>query len=224
MKGFKRTGVLIAILIAIFVGITLTIDGIVKSGIEDSGSKLLKTEVEVDDLDVSIFGSSGSMDGFRVYNPESFSDEPAISLNEIELDISLSSILEDTIIINRIYVKEPKIFFEQKGAEVNLKILNNNISTDSEEESTPVIIRKFILEEGTIQISSELEKERNAETTLNRLELTNIGASGSNTTQDVLRQILDPIIRDALEKAIQSGLMDQLENAVEDAVDNVIDF
>ncbi len=224
MKGLKVTGIIAVILAAIFLGFTLTVDGIVESAIEDSGSELLQIEVEVDDVDISIFGGTGSMDGFKVYNPEGFSDEPAISFNEIEIGLSLSGLTKEAIEIDRIYVGSPKIFVEQQGAEINLRALSSNISGDSDEDSKPIIIREFVLEEGTIVISSELEKERNIEATLDRLVLNDIGASGSDTIQDALQQILEPVIRNAISKAVQSGLMDKLENTVKDAVDEVIDF
>ena len=121
MKGLKITGIIAVILIGAILIVGMTIDGIVESGIEDAGSSLLKTEVEVDDIDISIFGGSANMDGFIVYNPEGFSDEVAISLKGIEIELDIRSLLSEKIIIKKIHVKNPEIFFEQKGPEVNLR-------------------------------------------------------------------------------------------------------
>tara|TARA_R110002126_G_scaffold1440_2_gene8265 strand:+ start:1427 stop:2092 length:666 start_codon:yes stop_codon:yes gene_type:complete len=220
MKGLKITGIIAVILIGAILIVGMTIDGIVESGIEDAGSSLLKTEVEVDDIDISIFGGSANMDGFIVYNPEGFSDEAAISLKGIEIELDIRSLLSETIIIKRIHVKKPEIFFEQKGSKVNLRELSKNISLSSEDESEKaVIIEQFILEEGKVTILSELEKERNVEASIDRIELNNIGESGSNTVQQAMRQILEPIIQNAIAEAVKSGLLDQLKNAVEDLID-----
>ena len=160
------------------------------------------------------------MDGFIVYNPEGFSDEAAISLKGIEIELDIRSLLSETIIIKRIHVKKPEIFFEQKGSKVNLRELSKNISLSSEDESEKaVIIEQFILEEGKVTILSELEKERNVEASIDRIELNNIGESGSNTVQQAMRQILEPIIQNAIAEAVKSGLLDQLKNAVEDLID-----
>lgn len=220
MKGLKITGIIAAIIIGAILIVGMTIDGIVESAIEDSGSNLLKTEVEVDDIDISLFGGTASMDGFIIYNPEGFSDEKAIALKGIEIELDLKSLFSETIIVNRIHVRNPEIFFEQKGTKINLRELSNNISLSSEDESEKaLIIKKFILEEGKIRISSELEKERNAEAKIDKLELNNIGESGSQTVQQGMKQILEPIIKNALSEALRSGLMDKLENKVKDLID-----
>lgn len=220
MKGLKITGIILAIILGTVLAIGMTIDGIVESGIEDSGSDLLKTEVEVDDIDISVFGSSADMDGFIVYNPEGFTDRAAISLNEIEIDLDVKSLLTDQILINKIRVKNPEILFEQKGSGVNLRKLSNNIDAGSEEDSEKtIIIKEFILEEGVIKIHSELEKERSAEASIDRLVLNNIGESGSETIQQAMKQILSPIIKNALSDAVKSGLKDKLEETVNDLID-----
>lgn len=220
MKGLKITGIILVILLGTILAVGMTIDGIVESGIEDSGSDLLKTEVEVDDIDISVFGSSADMDGFIVYNPEGFTDGAAISLNEIEIDLDVKSLLTDQILINKIRVKNPEIFFEQKGPRVNLRELSNNIDVGSEEDSEKtIIIKEFILEEGVIKIHSELEKERSAEASIDRLVLNNIGESGSETIQQAMKQILSPIIKNALSDAVKSGLKDKLEETVNDLID-----
>ncbi len=220
MKGLKITGIILAIILGTVLAVGMTIDGIVESGIEDSGSDLLKTEVEVDDIDISLLGSSADMDGFIVYNPKGFTDGAAISLNEIEIDLDVKSLLTDQILINKIRVKNPEIFFEQKGSGVNLRKLSNNIDAGSDEDSEKtIIIKEFILEEGVIKIHSELEKERSAEASIDRLVLNNIGESGSETIQQAMKQILSPIIKNAMSDAVKSGLKDKLEETVNDLID-----
>lgn len=220
MKGLKITGIIAAIIIGAILIVGMTIDGIVESAIEDSGSDLLKTEVEVDDIDISLFGGTASMDGFIIYNPGGFSDEEAIALKGIEIELDLKSLFSETVIVNKIHVHNPEIFFEQKGTKINLRELSSNISLASEDESEKaLIIKKFILEEGKIRISSELDKERNAEAKIDRIELNNIGESGSQTVQQAMKQILEPIIKNALSEALRSGLMDQLESKVKDLID-----
>jgi hypothetical protein len=220
MKSLKITAVIAAIVLGVVLAIGMTIDGIVESGIEDSGSDILRTEVEVDDIDISFLSSSADMDGFIIYNPEGFSDKAAISLKGIEIDLDIKSLFSETIIVKSIRVTNPQIFFEQKGTKINLRELSNNLSMAPDDESDKsIIIEKFILEEGKITISSELEKERNVEASIDRIELTNIGKSGSNSMQQVMREILEPVIQNAISKALKSGLLDKLENTVKDLID-----
>lgn len=220
MKGLKITGIIMAVLLSAVLVIGMTIDGIVESGIEDSGSEILKTEVEVDDIDVSFFGASADMDGFIIYNPEGFSDEVAISLKGIEIEMDVKSLLSDQIVVNRIRVTNPEILFEQKETKVNLRELSSNIEMSSDDKSEKtIIIKEFILEQGKLKISSELEQKRSAEASVDRIVLTNIGESGSDTVEQALREIFRPIIRNAISEAVKSGLMDQLEEGVKDLID-----
>lgn len=92
------------------------------------------------------------------------------------------------------------------------------MSSDDKSEKT-IIIKEFILEQGKVKISSELEQKRSAEATVDRIVLTDIGESGSDTVEQALREIFRPIIRNAISEAVKSGLMDQLEEGVKDLID-----
>ena len=220
MKGLKLAGITLAVIISAMLVIGMTIDGIVESGIEDSGSKVLKTEVEVEDIDISLLGSSADMDGFTIYNPEGFSEEIAISLKGIEIDLDVWSLLSDQIIVNKIHVRNPEILFEQKGTNVNLRELSTNLeSSPNDKSEKTIIIKEFILEEGKVLISSEIEKERKAEATIDKIVLKDIGASGSKTLEEAMKQVFEPIIRNAISEALKSGLLNQIEEKAKELID-----
>lgn len=219
MKGLKIAGIILVTIISVIIIIGMTIDGIVESGIEESGSNVLKTEVEVEDIDISLLGSSADMDGFTIYNPEGFSEKVAISLKGIEIDLDVQSLLTDQIIVNRIHVKNPEILFEQKGVKVNLRELSTNLesSPDDRSEKT-IVIKEFILDEGKVLISSEIEKERKADVTIDKIILKDIGESDSETLEDAMKQVFEPIIRNAISEAVKSGLLNQIEEKAKELI------
>lgn len=221
MKSFKLiTSLVLIVLVSIFV-FTLTIDGLVKGKIEESGSNLLSTKVKIDDVDISIFNSDAEIDGFKIYNPEGFSDEVAISFNDIELDLHAKSLLADTIVIDQMFIEQAEIFFEQIGGNTNLGQLNSNLSVDdSKSDSKSIIINSFVLENIDIKILSELEKEREVKGHLNRLELNNVGRTGSNSIDDVMHQVLGPVIEKAVVESVKSGVLDKIENTINDFISN----
>lgn len=220
MKGLKVAAIIAGILLGAVLIVGMTIDGIVKSNIEDSGSALLKTEVEVDDIDISFLSGIAKMEGFIVHNPEGFSDEAAISLKGIEIELDIRSLFSETVVVNRIHVQNPEIFFEQKQTRVNLKELSSNINLSSSDESEKsLIIKQIVLEEGKVRVSSELEKERTINATIDRIELTDIGESGSSTTQQAIKEILEPVIKNAISEAIKSGLLDKLDDTIKGLID-----
>lgn len=209
-----------AIAVALF-ALTLTIDGIVKNNIEESASALLKTEVKVSDVDLSIFSGKGEIEGFAVINPKGFSEQVAIGFEQINLEVKLSSLLSDTVIVEQLIVQNPSVRLEQKENKVNLKELNNNISSASskDESSKKLVINYFLMEEGRATISSEVDEIDGTEATISRLELTDIGKNSSNTLQQTMQQILEPVIQELVSKTVKNQILNQIENAVNDFID-----
>lgn len=219
MKGLKIAGIILVTIISVIIIIGMTIDGIVESEIEKSGSNVLKTEVEVEDIDISLLGSSADMDGFTIYNPEGFSEKVAISLKGIEIDLDVQSLLTDQIIVNRIHVKNPEILFEQKGVKINLRELSTNLESSPDDKSKKtIVIKEFILDEGKVLIFSEIEKERKADVTIDKIILKDIGESDSETLEDAMKQVFEPIIRNAISEAVKSGLLNQIEEKAKELI------
>ena len=134
MKFLKILGGFLVVLIIAFIILNFSLDGIVKSAIEENGSELLQTEVEVGNVNVSLFDGSGELYGLTIANPDGFSDASAIEIDETTFKIKLSTILSDTIVVENIYMRSPRLFFEQKGLGVNLRKLNENMDLDETTE------------------------------------------------------------------------------------------
>ncbi|MBD3617133.1 MAG: hypothetical protein HUJ22_11240 [Gracilimonas sp.] len=220
-KAAKIIGGLVVIILAALIVITLSLDGMIKSGIEENGSELLQTPVTVENVSVSIFGGSGTINGFTVQNPENFSDEPALYIQEASMKVDIRSLFSDQIVVNEIIVKNPELFFEQIGVGVNLKTLNDNMDLASDDPSVPsLIINHLLIEDGSVKVSSSLERERTTEVTLAEFTLNDIGRDGNNTVKQSVRQVLRPLLQKAMKEALKSGVTEQLENKVRDLLDN----
>ncbi|MFD2531122.1 DUF748 domain-containing protein [Gracilimonas halophila] len=215
-KVLKIVGGFVVVIIAAILVITLSLDGMIRSGIEENGSELLQTQVTVDNVSVSIFSGSGTISGFTVQNPEGFSNEPALYIKEASMNMDIWSLFSDQIVVNEIIVKSPDLFFEEIGVGVNLKKLNETMDLASEESSeTSLIIQYLLIEDGNITVSSSLERERTTEVTLD-----DIGRNGTNTIKQSVRQVLKPLLQKAMEEALRSGVVEQLENKVRNLFDN----
>ncbi|WP_234568308.1 DUF748 domain-containing protein [Rhodohalobacter sp. 614A] len=215
-KGLKIFGGLLVVLIAAFIILNFSLDGIVKSAIEENGTELLQTEVNIGNVNVSLFDGSGVIYGFTVANPEGFSDEKAIVIDEMSLKIDLATIFSDTIVVENIHIQNPELFFEQIGLGINLRKLNENMDVAEDTEGPSMVINHLLMEDGTVRVSSTIERERTAEASIEEFELTNIGQSGSNTMKQSIREIMDPLIERAIQEAVSRGLLEQLENKVQD--------
>lgn len=215
-RGIKIFAGFLAILIIVFLVLSFSLDGIVKSAIKESGSELLQTEVNVDDVHISLFDGSGVIKGFVVHNPEGFSDEPAIQIRETRMKIDLSTIFSDPIVVENVTIKNPELFFEQKGIGANLKTLNDNMGLSDDSSETSMVIDHLLIENGTVRVSTTIERERTVEASISQFELNGIGRDGSNTIKQSIHQIMEPLLERAMREAVASGVMEQLENKVRD--------
>ncbi|MEX2602676.1 MAG: hypothetical protein WD361_00660 [Gracilimonas sp.] len=220
-KTSKIIGGFIVLIITAFVVLTLSIDGIIKSGLEENGSELLQTVVTVDAVSISLFSGNGSISGFTVHNPENYSDEPALYIQDASMKIDLLSLFSDQIVINEIIVKNPNLFFEQKGIGANLKTLNDNMNLAFDEPSeTTLIIDYLMIEDGQVKVSTSIERERTTEVSFAQFTLNDIGRDGNNTIKQSVRQVLEPLMQKAITEALKSGVTDQIENKVRDLLNN----
>lgn len=209
-------GIMIAFLVAI-ITVTMSLDGIVKSGIESNGSELLQTKVEVDDVDISIWNGKGTVHGFRVENPDGFSENPAISIEETEIVIDISSIFSKQIVIEELRIKNPELYFEQQGFGTNLTTLNDNMEFSSESPSDKsLVIDQLLVENSAVKVSTSIDRERTAEATIAEFELQGVGRDGENTIKDGVKEILEPLISQAIEEAVKGGVVDQIKDKAKD--------
>lgn len=209
---------LLAVIVIGFIILTFTIDGMVKSTIEDTGSNMLQTSVEVEDVNISLLGGSGTIDGIVIQNPEEFSDEPAVQLQRIRMKLSVGSLLTDTIIVDSLIIQQPELFFEQTAAGNNLSALTENLNMSSSGESS-MIIDYLRVEQGLVKASTDIGGERSAQAKFEQFELVGIGRKESNTLKQTMRQILEPIIERAAQQAVKQGLLDQAKDKLRDLLE-----
>ncbi|MGN8225585.1 DUF748 domain-containing protein [Gracilimonas sp. BCB1] len=220
-KRFKVFGGFLAVLIAGVLVLTLSLDGIMKSEIEENGSRLLQTQVTVENVNISPFTGSGSIEGFTVENPDKFSDQPAISIQEASIKVDLGTLLSDEIVVKNITVKSPQLYFEQQGFGANLKTLNDNMNLSSRSSSeTALIIEHLLVESGEVTVSTDIDRKRTASATIESFELNGIGKDGSNTIQQSVQEVIKPLLEHAIAEAIKGGVVDQLENKVRNLLQN----
>ena len=223
-KTLKLTAGFAVVFLSLLLVITLSLDSMVKSGIERNGSDLLQTRVTVDNVNISLFSGSGTINGFAVQNPENYSDESALYIEEASIKIDITSLLSDRIIVNEVKLNNPEVFFEQKGFGINLKTLSDNMGTDSQEtpedSETNLIIDHLKIIEGKVIVNSTLNRDQTTEVSLTDLTINDIGRDGNNTVKQSVKEILRPLFQKAIEDALKSGVTEQIEDKVRDLFNN----
>lgn len=219
MKAARITGIIVLIMAVGLFSVSLAIDAIVKNGIEENMTQLVQTEVNIEDVDISIFDGSGTIEGFSVNNPDGFSKNDAISIESMSIKTDLKSIFSDQIIVKEILIDNPQLFFEQKGLSANLKTINDNMEVDSESPSEKeLIIDHLLIEKGKVVVNTSIDRERTGTVEIDELELNGIGKDNSSTIKQGMQEVLEPLIKQVIAQAAKNGVIEQLQNKIEDLI------
>lgn len=213
----------VGILVTAFLVVTLSLDYLVKSEIESMGTEMTQTSVTVDNVSVSPFSGSGTIEGLKVKNPDGFESEYAIVIQNFDISIDLGSILTDTLVINEILIGEPDFSVIQKVPENNLRMLMNNMNEsmgESSSSSSSMIIEQLLIENGRVTVTPNIGGKRSATVEMGTVELQGIGREGTIATKDVVRQVASKLINEALNAAL-SGQLDGLKDKAKDAVKDI---
>jgi uncharacterized protein involved in outer membrane biogenesis len=116
----------IALIVVLIFGSTLLNKG-VESAFTTIGPKVTQTNVAIEAVELSPISGKGSLSGIKIGNPEGYKSENIFELSKIEVDVATKSLLSDTMVIEKVHIKEPKISYEQTMRGSNLTDLQNNI-------------------------------------------------------------------------------------------------
>ena len=216
----KPIKILLISLVAVFIviGVVLALavanlDKIVKAAVEKVGTQTLGTEVTLASVDISLKSASGGLNGLVIANPEGFTTESAFELDKVSLDLDLSTIRSDVIVVNLVVVDGARVVFEEKGGKINLQELLKNIETapDSGEaaaEGPKLVIKEFRFTNAeTRLITEQLGQDVNAK--IPDVVLNDIGTKGEGVTAaEAAQQLLSPLIEQVL-KGAQQGVLEQ---------------
>ncbi|MDZ7860922.1 MAG: hypothetical protein U5O15_09725 [Candidatus Krumholzibacteriota bacterium] len=221
--------VLAVIVIVIAAGIWFlysNLNSLVAGMIEKYGSEATQTSVTVSEVDISISDSKGSIKGLTVANPDGFDAASAFEMDDITLDINVESLRSSPIIIEEIRVMAPVVYAEFTGSgSSNLNQLRKNVEeytadktgeAETEKKQKRLIIRKFIFEEGKIEMDATALGAGERTVTLPEIRMTDIGGEKGATPGEIASIILKSVAGKAASRVAGSELKSIIENKLGD--------
>ncbi len=109
---FRVVTVLVILVILGLAVVFLSLNSLVKKGVETVGPKLTKTEIRLKNASLSPFSGNGQLTGLFVGNPEGFKAPSAIQVGDISVGLQPSSVLSDKVIIDKVNIQGPEITLE----------------------------------------------------------------------------------------------------------------
>lgn len=213
------------------------LDGIVKAAVEKIGSDLTGTKVTLNEVNIEETSGKGVLRGFRVTNPDGFSDGDAFKFEEVSVTIDATSILSDPVIIKEIVVIGPEVVYEFGDNDTNLDRLNKNVkskagsgggSDDGKSEGPKIVIENLFLRDGKVAVQAPLLDEK-ISVPLPTIHLTDIGKDGNGATPgEIADQTIEAVLA-GVSSAVSSanidigaitGVADEVAKEAQEALEN----
>ena len=127
----KKIALVFILLAAVIGGLTYwffeNLDDFIKSYMVEYGSKMTKTDVEVDSVKTDISKGEILIKRVGIENPKGFSNNEAFEVKKIKININKETLNQDVIEIPLVLINNPEIIYEYNGKKTNFNVLKDNI-------------------------------------------------------------------------------------------------
>ncbi|HXJ56911.1 MAG TPA: hypothetical protein VNU68_09625 [Verrucomicrobiae bacterium] len=222
-------------LIGVVLAVTLSLDSIVKKGVETVGPQITKTEMKLDGANISLFSGSGTLKGFLLGNPEGYKTPSAVTVGEVAVGVSPRSVFSDKVHVTHVRVKAPEITFEGTlGSANNLSKIMDNVNsvagvakgTDSKTPpadqgaSKKLQVDDFLISDARVHVSMTMLGGKSLTVLLPEIHLANLGNGPDGiTAAELTQRVLHEVTVHTL-KAVEKGVAD-IGKVATDAASNM---
>lgn len=206
-KIFLNIGIgLVVLLIIGTVVLTLSLDKIIKQGVEAVGPRITKVSIQLDDVHIGLLTGTARVKGLVIGNPEGYKAANAISVDTAAVGLNVFSLLSDKIVIRSVLIKAPEITFEGGLGGNNLSQISENVdestkagtaastNTTAGKSAKKIELDDFLMTDAKVHVSLTGMGGKETTIVLPDIHLTDLG-KGSNglATTDLTRAVLDAI-------------------------------
>ncbi|HMO03150.1 MAG TPA: hypothetical protein PKC67_10095 [Kiritimatiellia bacterium] len=196
---------------------------VVKNAVNQAGPGIMGVPVTLGDAKVSLLQGRIHLKDLVVGNPEGFKTDNLFAMGALNVEIDMASLFTDTIVVREIAVIRPEVTYEMTLSGSNVGALQEQMAGDAEpatdapvEEEAPapadeakagkrVIIEKFVLNEGQINLSLPAMMGTAVPLPLPPIELTDIGKEKPEGLTDVIGDIFSAIFGAVTKVVTSSG-------------------
>jgi hypothetical protein len=185
------------VLLTIGIGVvSMSLGKIVKSAVEAAGPRLLGAPVTAGLVTIAPWSGRGTLRSLVIGNPAGFKSPQAVRVGSVEVDVKLSSLLTDTIVVERVAVREPELTWELGQGGSNLTKLQRNAeasaekyggapapATASSKKGKSLLIKEFSVTGGKVALSATALGGQGLSAALPEVHLTNLGGEGRSPAE-----------------------------------------
>lgn len=215
-------GAVVAIAAAAAVLLMSNLDSLIKTAIEEAGSRVAGVPVRVAKVEISLKDGKGRIAGLTVGNPGGFKTPTAFSLGEIAIALDTASVTGNPVVIRDISVTAPEVTYELGAGGSNVDAIQKNVQSfagagggkakaeaapqGGKEDGKKLVIDHLVLRDGKVTLATPLPGGK-ATGAMGEIKLSNIGrAGGGATAAEVATQVLDALSKSALRTVTNLGV------------------
>jgi hypothetical protein len=208
-------GVVVVGLIVLVVVFTLSLDTVIKKGVETVGPQITKTEVKLDGVKISVLSGSGALKGFLLGNPEGYKTPSAVKVGEVGLGVDAKSVMSDKVHVKYVHVQGAEFTFEGTlGTKNNLSKILENVESVTGGGKSAEPAKK---EKEPAGPSKKLQVDDFLMVSIPDIHLTDLGTGPEGITAGELTKRVFNEVVPAVLKAVEKGVAD-LGKAAADSV------
>ena len=227
MNKLKITGLIAILTIAgIFFAGTLYLDSIVKSAIQQYGPQILQVPVQVEDVSLSPFTGSGTVEKLTIGNPDGFESDYLISIGVLSIDMDITSLLSQHITIENLLLQNMHIIYERNSGTTNVvafeELISKTSPPNSETGTQAMTINRMVIDDSRLTLQASLLGGKSIDVKIPRTEREQI-SSEDNTVAGVVNMALGPVlqsIKNAGSQAIQKAGKSKVKDKVKGIFNN----
>ncbi|MGE4489397.1 MAG: hypothetical protein AB7E95_07640 [Kiritimatiellales bacterium] len=197
------------VLVVLIVVLMFSLGAIIKTGVTTMGPKIAGVPMELKKVVVNPLSGVVHIKGLIIGNPEGFHTDNCMELGEFKVDLKMSSLLSDTIVIKQILINEPAITYEKSLKSSNLATLQKNLTPEETAEPAPaekeqvaekkkpakkVVIEDFQLNGAKVNVTITALGGKKLTLPLPPIHMTDIGKdSGGASPAEVISEVFSSI-------------------------------
>ncbi len=219
MKKLRKIIVtlLVLILVAVLI-VMLTLDQLVKTGVEKGATFALGVDTTLGSADLSVLGGGIALDRLRVANPQGYESAQFFAMNHAEVEVALGSLMRDTVEVPLVAFQGIEVSLEKRDGKANYKVILDNLGRFESGAPAPqepvaekkggkrLVIRKLLIEDVKVSvdllpIGGSLTRQ---DVTIPKIEMTNVGSDSDRGV--LVADVAGIVIKAVLKSIIDSGI------------------
>lgn len=212
-----------------------SMETIVKKVVHKYGSEITGTSVNLKNFDIKLSTGEANVKKITVANPKGYKSKNLFSLEGISVKLNISSLTEDTIIIENILIDKPVVTYEMLSLTQNnvsdiLQNIQQNTAKNQKDDTTAqekdantkesdkkVIIKNLIVQNGQVELMAGLnEAKQPIILPLPTIKLQNIGQEKKGASiEDALSTTIEKVLKTTMQTVTTSGLKDLTSQAAD---------